>query len=66
MGGDEARDWLKIGAAILAVVITVGLSLIAVLTELQRTTERHDVEHAGFREDIQELKYCKTGCARAK
>ncbi len=62
---DEARDWLKIGAAILAIVVTVGLSLIAVLTELQRTTERHDAEHAGFREDILELKEaCKTDCRK--
>lgn len=63
---DEARDWLKIGAAILAIVVTVGLSLIAVLTELQSTTSRHDAEHAGFREDILELKECKTGCLRGK
>lgn len=64
---DEARDWLKIGAAIIAIVVTVGLSLLAVLTDLQRTTERHDAEHAGFRDDIQELREeRKTGCMRAK
>lgn len=63
---DEARDWLKIGAAILAIVVTVGLSMIAVLTELQRTTERHDAEHSEFRDDILELKECKTGCLRGK
>lgn len=62
---DEARDWLKIGAAILAIVVTVGLSLITVLTELQRTTVRHDVEHAGFREDILELQEsCRTECRK--
>jgi hypothetical protein len=63
--GDEERDWLKIGAAILAIVVTVGLSLIAVLTELQRTTERHDAEHAGFRDDILELRdRCRTDCKK--
>jgi hypothetical protein len=63
---DEARDWLKIVAAILAIVVTVGLSLVAVLTELQRTTARHDAEHVGFRDDILDLREaCKAaGCRR--
>jgi hypothetical protein len=62
---DEVRDWLKIGAAILAIAVTVGLSLIAVLTELQQTTAKHDAEHAGFRDDILELREaCKSDCRK--
>jgi hypothetical protein len=57
---EEARDWLKIAAAALAIIVTIGLSLIAVLTELQQTA-RHDQEHSVFREDIRELREeCKT------
>jgi type II secretory pathway component PulL len=58
---EEARDWLKIAAAALAIIVTIGLSLIAVLTELQQTAARHDQEHSVFREDIRELREgCKT------
>ena len=60
---DEGRDWLKIAFAIIAIGVTIGLSLLGVLSELQRTTERHDAEHAGFRDDITELRdKCKTAC----
>ena len=60
---DEGRDWLKIAFAIIAIVVTVVLSLLNVLTELQRVTARHDAEHAGFRDDITELRdTCKTAC----
>jgi hypothetical protein len=61
----SSRDWLKIVAAVLAIIVTVGLSFLSVLTELQKTTVRHDAEHIGFRDDILELRsMCRTDCRK--